>query len=71
MRHVFTPLAYLAALTLTAIAMSFAILYLVGPHGGVLPAVFYLPMLCVGWAAIVVLPVLFARWMWRRLKVMS
>jgi hypothetical protein len=67
MRHIYTGLAYLVALILTAIAASFAVLYLVGPHGGALPQSFYIPVLCIGWAAVIVLPVLFSRWMWRKL----
>jgi hypothetical protein len=71
MRYVLTGLAYLVALMLTASIASFAVLYLVGPHGGALPQSFYIPVLCVGWTAVIVLPILFARWMWRRLRLIS
>lgn len=67
MRHIYTGLAYCVALILTAIAASFAVLYLAGPHGGALPESFYIPVLCAAWAAVIALPFLFARWMWRRL----
>jgi hypothetical protein len=68
MRHFYTALAYLVALILTAVIASFAVLFLVGPHGGALPQSFYMPVLVAGWAAVIVLPLLFARWMWRRLS---
>lgn len=68
MQHLLTGVAYLTALVLTAFAMSLAVLYLVGPHGGVLPDSFYIPVLCAGWFCVIVVPILFARWMWRRLK---
>jgi hypothetical protein len=71
MRHVLTGVAYVVALVLTASIASFAVLYLVGPHGGALPQSFYIPVLCVGWIAVIVWPIVFARWMWRRLRVIS
>jgi hypothetical protein len=70
MRYLATALAYVVALALVAIVTSFAVLYLVGPHGGLLPQSFYIPILSLGWMAVIVLPVLFARWMWRRLRIM-
>ena len=68
MKIVYTAFAYIVGLTLVAAVASLAVLFLVGPHGGILPEWAYLPVLALGWMAVIVLPVLFARWMWRRLK---
>jgi hypothetical protein len=70
MRYAVTALAYIVAFALVTAVASIALLYLVGPHGGVLPQSFYIPLLSLGWMAVIVLPVLFARWMWRRLRVL-
>ena len=40
---------------------------LAGPHGGWLPASMQSIVLVLGWAAVLVLPVLCAVWVWRRL----
>lgn len=68
MNYVYTGLAYLVGLIAVAAMASLAVLVLVGPHGGLLPQALYRPVLALGWMAVIVLPVLFARWMWRRLK---
>jgi len=68
MRYFVTGLAYLVGLVGVAALASLAVLFLVGPHGGVLPDSFYLPILALGWMAVIVLPVLFARWMWFKMR---
>jgi hypothetical protein len=65
MKYLLAASAYVVSLLLTAIAVSFAVLVLVGPHGGMLPRIFEKPLIIVGWTAVLVLPVLSARWMWR------
>ena len=70
MRYLGTALAYVVALTLVSIVMTFVVFYLVGTHCGLLPSGFYFPVLGLGWAAVIVVPVLFAKWMWRRLGVL-
>ena len=68
MRYLATALAYVVGLILVATAVSLAVLYLVGPHGGLLPRTYYGPAVALGWILVIVLPVMFARWMWRRLR---
>jgi hypothetical protein len=63
----FTLLAFVVSLVLTAIAVSFVVFYLVGPHGGVLPASFYQPILVLAWMVVLIVPIISARWMWRYL----
>jgi hypothetical protein len=65
MRFLLSAAAYLVSFVLTAIAATFALFYLVGPHGGVLPSSYYLPVLVLAWVAVIVLPLISARWMWR------
>ena len=72
MKYVLTAGAYLVSLVLTAIAASFALIALVGPHGGMLPRTFEKPVLALAWLSVIALPVLSARWMWRYVsKVLS
>jgi len=66
MRALLTALAYLASLLATA-ALSFAlVMFLAGPHGGVLPSAFQPVALGIGWLAVLAIPVLVARQVWRR-----
>lgn len=68
MKYIYTALAYIVGLIAVAAVASLAVLFLVGPHSGVLGEWAYFPVLALGWMAVIVLPVLFARWMWRRLR---
>ena len=72
MKYLLVAGAYLVSLVLTAAAASFALIALVGPHGGMLPRSFEKPVLALAWLAVIILPVLSARWMWRYVnKVLS
>lgn len=66
MRVLVTLLAFLGSLVLTAAAASFAIIVLAGPHGGLLPASLHGATLALGWLCVLVVPLLVARWAWRR-----
>jgi len=65
-----TGVAFIFTLVLTAIAASFVVFLLVGPHGGVLPASFHKPALFLAWAVVLTAPFISARWMWRCLTKM-
>lgn len=65
-RFVLTGLAYFAALALTGCLAFVGVLWLAGPHGGVLPQSLHTATLIVGWVFVLVVPVLVARWLWHR-----
>lgn len=67
MRFVATAVAYIASLVATAALSFFTVLVLAGPHAGLLPSWLELVVLGFGWLAVLVLPVLAARAVWRRL----
>jgi mannitol-specific phosphotransferase system IIBC component len=66
MRTLVTIGAYLASLVVAAVTAFFAVLFLVGPHGGWLPQEFEKPVLILGWLCVLVAPVLIAAAVWRR-----
>jgi len=66
MRFVATVFAGLAALAITAAASFFAVMTLAGPHGGLLPQSMHTAVLLLAWAMILVVPIVAARWVWRR-----
>lgn len=66
MRFFLTLLAFAASLIFTAVAVFFAVIFLAGPHGGALPASLHTTTLAVGWLVVLAVPVLVARWAWRR-----
>ena len=68
MRVLVTLLAYLLSLVPTAVAAFFAVIFLAGPHGGVLPSSLETPTLVLGWALVLVIPLLVARRTWLRLS---
>jgi len=59
--------AYLGSLALVAIVMFFAMIVLVGPHGGLLSAAFEKPLLVLGWVTVLLLPAWVAYKIWYRL----
>ena len=65
MRLLVTALAYVATLAVVAVATFFGVLFLAGPHGGVLPNAAQPYVLILGWATVIVLPILAARFTWR------
>jgi hypothetical protein len=66
MRILVTLLAFLALLLSTAATAFFAVLILAGPHGGVLPRALHPATLALGWLCVLVVPLVGARWVWRR-----
>jgi fructose-specific phosphotransferase system IIC component len=66
MRFLVALLAFLVSLVPTAAAAFFAVMFLAGPHGGVLPAPLHTATLALGWLLVLVIPALVARWAWRR-----
>lgn len=67
MRYVATAVAYIASLVVVAALSFFTVLVLAGPHAGLLPSWLEPAILGLGWLAVLVLPVLAARAVWRRL----
>jgi len=65
-RLALTALAYLLVLGATAVVAFFGVLALGGPHGGLLPSFASPVVLFAGWAAVLVVPTLAARRVWRR-----
>jgi hypothetical protein len=61
-----TILAVVAAAVVTVPVAFFAVLFLVGPHGGALPTSLRTFTLVLGWIAVIAAPVLVGRWAWRR-----
>lgn len=57
---------YVVALVLVAVVAFFAVIFLAGPHGGVLPKAFEMVVLILGWLAVLVLPIWAAWVVWRR-----
>jgi hypothetical protein len=66
MRVLITLLAFVGSLVATAVAAFFAVIFLAGPHGGVLPASLHTATLLLSWICVLVIPLLVARWAWRR-----
>lgn len=66
MRIVWTLLAYLVSLAVVGAVSAVAVLFLAGPHAGLLPAPLESLVLIQGWLAVVVLPILAARRTWNR-----
>jgi|LNFM01.2.fsa_nt_gb hypothetical protein len=66
MRLLVTLLAFAAALGSTAVLAFFAVIFLSGPHGGVLPPAFHGATLALAWLCVLVVPLFVARRVWRR-----
>lgn len=62
-----SALTYLAALALVAAAAIFSVLLIAGPHSDIVPESMKWLVLLVGWVCVLVLPVLVARKVWKRL----
>jgi hypothetical protein len=67
-RILLTALAYLASLVLVAAVVLVAVLFLAGPHAGLLPQPLEVAVIVIGWLAVLALPVLAARSVWGRLR---
>lgn len=66
MRFLVTSLAFVVLLLATAVAAFFAVIFLAGPHGGVLPPSLHTATLALAWLFVIVIPLAGARWVWRR-----
>ncbi len=66
MRVLLTGLAYLAVLAVVGVLAFCVVLVLAGPHSDVLPGAAQVAALIAGWLAILVIPALAARLVWRR-----
>lgn len=60
-------LAFVVSLIVTAITAFFAVLFLAGPHGGVLPSSLYTATRALALVVVVVVPIMVGRWAWHRL----
>lgn len=67
LRIVLSLIAYVVALAAVAVIAFFAVIFLAGPHAGLLPGWLEAVVLGLGWLAVLLLPVLAARAVWRRL----
>lgn len=63
---IITLATYLAALVVVAIVAFFVVIFLAGPHAGLLPHALELVVLILGWLSILVLPVWVAWVVWRK-----
>lgn len=67
-RLLLTVAAFLVALVLTAVAVFFLVLFLAGPHGGILPASFGTPVLVAGWVLVLAVPAWCGWRVWTRTR---
>jgi hypothetical protein len=67
MRWLTTAIAYLAALALVAATTFVLVLFVAGPHAGLLPPWAEPVVLGAGWLIVIVVPVYVARTVWCRL----
>lgn len=65
-KYIATALAYVVSLAVVVVLAFFTVLVLAGPHAGLLPSWLEPVVLAIGWLAVLVLPVLVARLVWRR-----
>jgi hypothetical protein len=66
MRLLLTIAAYLGALVAVAVVAFFVVIFLAGPHAGLLPHALEAVVLILGWLSVLVLPVWAAWTVWRR-----
>lgn len=66
MKILATTLAYLLALFVVCGVAFVVVMVFAGPHAGVLPFWLEVVVIAAGWLAVLVLPVILARKVWRR-----
>lgn len=59
--------AVVAGLLVTAATLFYPAIFLIGPHSDVLPAVLRTPAAVLIWGSCLAVPILIARWVYRRL----
>ena len=67
MRLVLAMLAYITTLAVVAGAAFIVVMMLAGPHAGMLPHGLEVLVMLLGWLAVLLVPFLLARRVWRRL----
>lgn len=67
MKALLVALTYLGSLLGVAAASFIVVIVLAGPHAGLLPHWLEAVVLGLGWLAVLILPILAARAVWRRL----
>lgn len=65
-RVLLTVIAYIGSLAIIAVIAFFVVIFLAGPHSGLLPSWLEGAVLVLGWLAVLIMPVLVARRVWRR-----
>ena len=65
-RALFTLIAFFVAFIVTGVVTFFAVIFLAGPHGGVLPEWAGPIIFVLAWSAVIILPVVSARKVWLR-----
>ena len=65
-RALLTLIAFLVTAPVIGVITFFAVIFLAGPHGGVLPEWAEPIVLVLGWSSVILLPVLIARKVWLR-----
>lgn len=65
-RIALATLTYVVSLVAVAVTAFFVVIVVAGPHAGLLPGWLEAVVLALGWIAVLVLPVLAARAVWRR-----
>jgi hypothetical protein len=66
MRVLWTIVAYALSLCIVAPVVFLIVLFLAGPHAGLLPEFFEAIILVAGWVSVLLLPIWVARKVWRR-----
>ena len=64
-RWILTILAWLASVLIVTPVALFSVLVLAGPHAGLLPQSLEMVVLLVGWVAVLGVPILVARRVWK------
>ena len=67
MRLFLAMLAYITTLAGVASATFIVVMMVAGPHAGLLPYWLEVPVMLLGWLAVLLVPFLLARRVWRRL----
>lgn len=66
MRLVLTVLTFLASLAAVAVLAFFVVIFLAGPHSGLLPQPLEVTVIVLGWVCMIAVPVWLAHAVWRR-----
>lgn len=68
MRFLFTIAAFLVTLVVVSVAAFIVVIFLAGPHAGILPKPLEVAVVILGWLSVLVLPSWAAWAVWRRLS---